>query len=45
MATPMAYEGSWARDQIQAAAAIMLDPLAHCTGLGIKPTSPQQPEP
>ena len=27
-----------------AAAAIMLDPLTHSTGLGIEPTPPQQPK-
>ena len=39
----MAYEGSWARDQIgaavatYAAAVAMPDPLTHHTGLGLNP--------
>ena len=35
--TPTAYGSSGARDWIQATAAAMLDPLTHCTGLGIEP--------
>lgn len=43
--TPMAYENSQTRDQIQAiavtypAAAAMPNPLTHCTGPGIKSAS------
>ena len=40
MATPAAYESSWARDWIWAAAS-MPDPLTHCTGPGREPMSPQ----
>ena len=45
MATSTAYGGLQARDWIQASAEGMLDPLTHWAGLGIEPTSPQQPEP
>ena len=47
-AAPAAHGISWARDRIQAAAATYttaaatLDPLSHCTGLGIKPAPPQR---
>ena len=41
MAEPMAYGKFQARDQIQAAAVTMLDPLTHCARLGIKPESLQ----
>ena len=50
MVAPMAYRSSWARDQIQAAAATYaapaatLDMLTHCAGLGIEPVPPEQPE-
>ena len=39
MAIPMAYGSYQARDWIQAVAVAMLDPLTHCTRLGIKPMS------
>ena len=51
MAIPSAYGNSWARAQIQAAAATytataaMLDPLTHCTRLEIKPAPLQRPKP
>ena len=48
MATPAAYGSSWARDWMWATAATyavaVLNPLTHCTGLGIKPTSLQWPQ-
>ena len=50
MAASTAHGSSQARDLIQAAAltnatgAAMLDPLTHCTGQGLEPTPPQQPE-
>ena len=40
MDTPKAYRSSWARDQILATAAPMLDPLTFYTGLGIEPALP-----
>ena len=36
---PCGTWSSWARDQIRAAAAAMLDPLIPCAGLGIEPPS------
>ena len=50
LATPTACGSSWARDWIQAAAAIRAtvgttpDPLTHCAGLGIKPAPLQWPQ-
>ena len=47
IAAPLAYGSSQAGDQIQAAvvtyaiAVATLDPLTHCTGLGIKPVTLQ----
>ena len=49
--TPMAYENSQTRDQIQAiavtypAAVAMPNPLTHCTGLGTELVLPQGTEP
>ena len=47
----VAYGQSCPMDRMQATAATyatvaaMSDPLTHCSGLGIEPTPPQQPEP
>lgn len=41
---PTAWRTSQARDWIQTTAVAMLDPLAHCPGLGFAPVPPQRPE-
>ena len=45
MAVLAAYGSSWARDLIYAAAVATLDPLTHCTKLGIELVPPKQPKP